>query len=71
MAALAILIETNCSRKKLHTNTFSLTFALFLRFLGVLDPLKTDLAEMIPVEPEQGNACAGKVFKTIPLFYLH
>ena len=31
------------------------------RFLGVLNGGDVRQAEIIPVEPEQGNACAGKV----------
>jgi hypothetical protein len=38
--------------------------AAYLRFLGVL--FQNGMAEMIPVEPGQGNACAGKVNQ---LFY--
>jgi hypothetical protein len=41
-----------------------------LRFLGVLpDKSKTlPVAEMIPVEPDQGNACAGKVINSMLFF---
>lgn len=35
------------------------------RFPGVLSPPLGGIAEIIPVEPDQGNACAGKV---VPLF---
>jgi hypothetical protein len=38
-----------------------------IRFLGVLET-----AEIIPVEPEQGNACAGKVVQHIrSLFFAY
>jgi hypothetical protein len=53
-------IVTDLEKKSKHPY-LRVDFHEIIRFLGVLIPFRTEKAEIIPVEPEQGNACAGKV----------
>jgi hypothetical protein len=41
-----------------------------LQFTGVLIPLKARKAEIIPVEPDQDNACAGRWFYFVESSYV-